>query len=324
MIFQLCVPSSQPPTLNRATVLHSPETSSSPEHLLWYAGKKLSLELFFLPGSPWPRRNSRNAQPGREPLDPIPAWGRMSLHQERGATAESLQYFRNHQAEGIGKNNSAAERKSPSCLTSFLLPFKNIALKAPQSSQSQAVWHQKGALMRKSTTRDDQNAFIQVYTTNPCFIPCPGRQRAALSVPGSAAPRISAPASSCRLHSPSSWLELPAMRLHQESSLTQEFFWLNLTSRLTLEGVKAKEGRKKNTGKQKAPQLPEFPHNGIIIYSVQTPLLQFRVTLWWSCNKSPRTLSSLSCCSIYILASLPCNVWNFLHNQITVKLGSRI
>lgn len=157
MNFPLSVPNLQPPTLNRATMLHSPETSSSLEHLLWYAGKQLSLELFVLPGSPWPRRNSRSAQPSREPLDPIPAWGRMRLHQDRGTTAESLQSFRNHQAEEIGKSNLTVERKIPHCVEQVSF----CALRTSLWKLPEAAWHQKGDLMRKSTARDDQNAFIQ-------------------------------------------------------------------------------------------------------------------------------------------------------------------
>lgn len=38
---------------------------------------------------------------------------------------------------------------------------------------------------------------------------------------------------------------------------------------------------------------------------------------------SARTLSSLSRYNIYTQPSIPCNVWNLLHNQITVKLCSK-
>lgn len=68
------------------------------------------------------------------------------LPEKKTATAEPLQYFRNNWAEWIGKSNLAVDAKqhrlflgeeSPSLhLTRFLLPFKNITLKAHQSSHS--------------------------------------------------------------------------------------------------------------------------------------------------------------------------------------------
>lgn len=86
-------------TLNTATKLHS-ETSSTPEYLLWHAGKRRFLlnYLFFLVA---------HGQQGTSSVI-SPATSHFSLPGERWAMdrrAESPQYFRSNQAEWIGKRN---------------------------------------------------------------------------------------------------------------------------------------------------------------------------------------------------------------------------
>lgn len=199
-------------------MLHSPETSSSPENLLWCAGKNLSLQLFILPGSPWPRRSSRSHL---IPSLPGEGWACTRTEEQQQSLCSILGITRQRE---LAKVTWLWREKSLIVFNKFPFIFKEHHFESPSEQLFSAAWHQKGAFMRKSTTRDDQNAFLQGYNRNQCFIPCPGRGWAVLSVPGSAAPRISAPASGCQLHSPSSWLELPAMRLHQESSLRIFFF----------------------------------------------------------------------------------------------------
>lgn len=159
------------------------------------------------------------------------------------------------------------------CLTNFLLRFKNITLKATQSYMaSEGGFHGKKHHKRWSKCFYPGLEYKSVFHT---------LSWERLSCAFSAWLCCSQDFCSCfkLLTALSKQLTWATCNEITPGILTQEFwFWLNLTSRVTLERVKAKEGRKK-AGKQKALQLPEFPHNGIIIYSVQIALLQLRVTV---------------------------------------------
>lgn len=124
--------------LNMAKILHS--DIFHPRILIvirWE--KEIPFELFLLLGSPWPTRDKSSAASQANGHLSLPSSARkQTTTKKQGAAAGSLQCLKDGWAERAGKRNSDVDvGKKRSYLTSFLLSFKDITLKAHQSTHSQ-------------------------------------------------------------------------------------------------------------------------------------------------------------------------------------------
>lgn len=209
-----------------------------------------------------------------------------------------------------------------SYLTSFLLSFKDITLKAHQSahSQLQEVFARvtRGLFsIKKKLYQIFWNAVIQGCNKTHCYTfscetdSCAFRVWLCCSQDFCSCFKL--PTALSKKLTLATWNKITWLSLnHPGFSLTQFDFrshgrWSYSYARKLEESKKIK------------PQPTQFEsvHNSIIIYGTPTVLLQPGVRI-----ESARTLSFLSCWHISTHASAP-HVWNLLRNQTALKLCSK-